>query len=78
MDSPLQILNAQIEVKLLQKLKEDYTVVLVTHTLRLAERLADNVIFIYLGEVIETGPAEQVFNNPKEERTREYVAGEIS
>lgn len=76
--SALDPVSARRIEKLLQKLKEDYTVVLVTHTLRLAERLADNVIFIYLGEVIETGPAEHVFNNPKEERTREYVAGEIS
>jgi phosphate transport system ATP-binding protein len=51
--------------------------VLVTHVLRQAKRLADYVIFMYLGELIEHGPASEVFNNPQEERTREYLAGAI-
>ena len=50
---------------------------LVTHVLRQARRLADYVIFMYLGEVVECGPAHQVFNNPREERTRAYLEGQF-
>jgi len=71
------IASQQIE-KLLLKLKKDYTVVLVTHTLRQAKRLADYVIFLYFGEVIEKGPADEVFNNPKNTKTKAYLDGDIS
>jgi len=71
------IASQQIE-KLLLKLKKDYTVVLVTHTLRQAKRLADYVIFLYFGEVIEKGPADEVFNNPKNTKTKAYLEGDIS
>ncbi|MEZ5199324.1 MAG: hypothetical protein R2764_23955 [Bacteroidales bacterium] len=47
----------------------------VTHILRQAKRIADNVIFMYLGEVIEQGPADEFFNNPKEERTKLFLKG---
>lgn len=67
----------QIE-KLLIKLKKDYTVVLVTHTLRQAKRIADYVIFLYFGKVIEQGPADEIFNNPKDPETQAYIKGEIS
>jgi phosphate transport system ATP-binding protein len=60
------------------KLKENYGVVLVTHTLRQALRIADHVIFIYLGEVIESGSAKELFNNPKHELTRQYLSGVFS
>ena len=71
------IASQQIE-KLLLKLKKDYSVVLVTHTLRQAKRLADYVIFLYFGEVIEKGPADEVFNNPKNTKTKAYLDGDIS
>ena len=58
-------------------LKKDYTIVFVTHILRQARRLADYVIFLYLGELIEHGPAEEVLTNPREPRTRAYLKGEI-
>ena len=58
-------------------LKAQYTTVIVTHTLRQARRLADHVIFMYLGEVVESGPAKQVFENPKQERTRAYLEGQF-
>lgn len=57
------------------KLKEDYTIVMVTHILRQARRIADHVIFLYLGEVVEQGPATQIFNHPREERTKMYFEG---
>ena len=60
------------------KLKENYGVVLVTHTLRQALRIADHVIFIYLGEVIEQGSAKELFNNPKHELTKQYLSGVFS
>lgn len=68
------ISSQHIEKKLLE-LKSHYTTVIVTHTLRQARRLADYVIFMYLGEVVEAGPAHEVFTNPKEERTRQYLEG---
>ncbi len=66
-----------IEEKFVE-LKKDYTIVMVTHILRQARRIADYVIFMYMGEIIEYGPAEQVLENPREEITREYVKGIIS
>src|SRR3972149_751476 len=68
--SALDPISAQhIEGKL-HELKEKYTIVLVTHTLRQAKRLADYVIFMYLGEVVEAGIAHEVFEHPQEARTK--------
>ena len=61
-----------------QELKSKYTIVIVTHILRQAKRLADYVVFLYLGELIEHGPAEKTFEHPKEELTKEYIKGIIS
>ncbi|MDR2385618.1 MAG: phosphate ABC transporter ATP-binding protein [Tannerella sp.] len=60
------------------KLKEKYGIVLVTHTLRQALRIADHVIFIYLGEVIESGPAKDLLHQPKHELTKQYLSGVFS
>jgi phosphate transport system ATP-binding protein len=51
--------------------------VLVTHILRQARRLADYVVFMYLGDLVEAGPAEEVFGAPREARTRAYLSGEF-
>jgi len=59
-------------------LKEEYGIVLVTHTLRQALRIADHVIFMYMGEVIESGPADEVFHHPKNELTKQYLNGAFS
>jgi len=79
-DEPTSALDpisaAHIESRLLE-LKKDYTIVVVTHTLRQAKRLADYVIFMYLGEVVEAGPARQVFEQPQQERTRGYLSGQF-
>ena len=75
--SALDPISAQHIEKRLLDLKQQYTVVLVSHVLRQAKRLADYVIFIYLGEVIECGPAQQLFENPQQERTRAYLAGQF-
>ena len=54
------------------KLKEKYTVILVTHTLRQARRIADYVVFMYLGKIIEVGPTLEFITNPKKQLTRDY------
>ncbi len=61
-----------------QELKQNYTVVIVTHILRQAQRLADYVVFLYMGEIVEHGPARELFEHPKEPRTRAYINGEFS
>ena len=48
---------------------------IVTHNLQQARRIADRVAFMYLGDLVELGSAEQIFAAPREERTREYIAG---
>lgn len=68
------ISSQNIEARLLD-LKHQYTTVIVTHTLRQAKRLADYIIYMYLGEVVEAGPAKEVFNNPQQERTKQYLEG---
>jgi phosphate transport system ATP-binding protein len=75
--SALDPISAQHIEERLHELKQQYTIVLVTHILRQAKRLADYVIFMYLGEVVEHGPAHDVFSNPREERTRAYLEGAI-
>src|SRR4030042_990337 len=60
------------------KLKEKYTVILVTHTLRQARRIADYIVFMYLGKIIEVGSTVEFFNNPKKQLTREYLSGSFS
>jgi phosphate transport system ATP-binding protein len=73
--SALDPISSQNIEKRLLELKNQYTTVIVTHTLRQAKRLADYVIYMYLGEVIEAGPAKEIFTNPKNERTRQYLEG---
>ncbi|MBN2199256.1 MAG: phosphate ABC transporter ATP-binding protein [Candidatus Aminicenantes bacterium] len=80
-DEPTSALDPQsskhVEQRLID-LKSDYTVVVVTHILRQAKRIADYIVFLYLGEVVEHGPAEKVFERPRDPRTRAYLTGEIS
>jgi phosphate transport system ATP-binding protein len=76
--SALDPISAKIVESRFKLLKQDYTIVVVTHILRQARRLADYVVFMFMGEVVEYGPAEDIFNAPKDERTRAYISGEIS
>lgn len=76
--SALDPLSTRKIEELFVKLKEKYTVILVTHTLRQAKRIADHIIFMYLGKIIESGPTEEFFNNPKKQLTRDYLAGSFS
>jgi phosphate transport system ATP-binding protein len=80
-DEPTSALDPQssqnVERRLIE-LKQEYTVIVVTHILRQAKRIADYIAFLYLGELVEHGPAEVVFANPRDPRTRAYLTGEIS
>ncbi len=69
--------SQRIEKRFIE-LKKDYTIVIVTHILRQAKRLADYVIFLYLGELLEHGPAQEIFENPRRKITKGYIKGEIS
>ncbi len=75
--SALDPISARGIEDLLLALKTDYTIVLVTHDLDQARRLADYVIFLWLGEVIEQGPADQLFEQPAQDFTRAYLDREI-
>ena len=80
-DEPTSALDPQSSQRIEHtffELKQDYTIVIVTHILRQARRMADYVVFLYLGELIEHGPAAEIFENPKQAMTREYIKGLIS
>ncbi len=76
--SALDPISSKKVEQLFVDLKRDYTIVMVTHTLQQAQRVADHVIFMYLGEVVEQGPARDVFNNPQNELTKRYLDGAFS
>ena len=76
--SALDPISSKIIEDLFVKLKQNYSIIMVTHTLRQALRIADHVIFMYLGEVIETGSADQIFNHPRNELTQKYLSGVFS
>jgi phosphate transport system ATP-binding protein len=78
LDEPCSALDprstATIE-ELIVRLRTEVAVVIVTHNLQQAWRIADHVGFMYLGELVEYGPVDQVFGSPRAARTREYVGG---
>ncbi|MDR1879044.1 MAG: phosphate ABC transporter ATP-binding protein [Bacteroidales bacterium] len=76
--SALDPISSKIIEELFVDLKANYTIIMVTHTLRQALRIADHVIFMYLGEIIEEGDAKTVFNNPQQELTKKYLSGAFS
>ena len=76
--SALDPISSKTVEDLFVSFKQQYTIVMVTHTLHQALRIADNVVFMYLGEVIETGPASDVFNHPQHELTQRYLSGIFS
>jgi phosphate transport system ATP-binding protein len=78
LDEPTASLDPQgtqrIE-ELLFRLKERYTIIIVTHNMQQAARVSDTTSFFYLGEVVETGATRQIFTSPREQRTEAYVTG---
>lgn len=73
--SSLDPVSARHIERQIAELKRDFTVVIVTHDLHQAKRVADHVMFLYLGEMIEKGSTSQIFESPQEDWTRMYVAG---
>jgi phosphate transport system ATP-binding protein len=78
MDEPCSALDPRstaVVEDLIVQLRKDLAVVVVTHNLQQARRIADRVAFMYLGDLVELGETEQIFTAPREEQTREYIAG---
>jgi phosphate transport system ATP-binding protein len=78
LDEPTSALDPISTLKieeLIDELKHDFTIAIVTHNMQQAARCADQVAFFYLGEMIEVAPAAQMFTAPKERRTQEYITG---
>jgi len=80
LDEPASALDpistAKLE-ELLEKLKKDYTIVIVTHNMQQAARVSDYAAFLMLGEFIEIGPTEKIFTAPKDKRTENYLIGKF-
>lgn len=73
--SALDPISTGLIEDLILELKEDYTVVIVTHNMQQAARCSDYTVFMYLGDVIEHGATEMMFNMPKDGRTSDYITG---
>ena len=78
MDEPCSALDpmstARIE-ELMQELKKDYSIVIVTHNMQQAARVSDDSGYMLLGELIEFGPTQNIFTRPKDKRTEDYITG---
>ena len=78
LDEPTSALDPISTLKveeLIDELKRDFTIAIVTHNMQQAARCADQVAFFYLGEMVEVAPAAQMFTAPREKRTQEYITG---
>ena len=73
--SALDPISTQRVEELLYELKQELTVVIVTHNLQQAARISDRTAFFFLGRLVEAGPTDQIFTSPREERTNAYVTG---
>jgi phosphate transport system ATP-binding protein len=73
--SALDPISTAVIEDLIVELRESVAIVIVTHNLQQAQRVADHVAFMHLGELIEYGTAEQVFDQPRRQRTRDYIGG---
>lgn len=80
MDEPTSALDpiasSKIE-ELMNDLKKDLTIIIVTHNMQQAARVSDYTVFMYLGELVEYGPTKQVFENPQKELTERYISGKF-
>ena len=78
MDEPCSALDpiatAQIE-ELIDELKKDHTIIIVTHSMAQAARVSQNTGFFHLGELIEHGSTDKIFKNPENKRTQDYITG---
>jgi phosphate transport system ATP-binding protein len=81
MDEPCSALDpiATLKVEeLIQELKQEFTIVLVTHNMQQAARVGDRTAFMYLGDLVEVDETSKIFQNPSDSRTEEYVSGKFS
>ena len=78
MDEPTSALDPiatdRVE-ELMHEIKKNYTVIVVTHNMQQAGRIADRTVYMHLGHIVEEGPTDQIFTNPKHEVTEQYVSG---
>ena len=78
MDEPCSALDpiatANIE-ELMDELKKEFTIIIVTHNMQQAARVSKNTAFFHLGKLIELGPTDQIFTNPKLDKTQDYITG---
>ena len=72
--SSLDIINSEKIEETLIKLKEKYTIIIVTHNINQAKKISDNAIFMYNGKIIESGKTEDIFSNPKNQVTKNYIS----
>ncbi|HLV50078.1 MAG TPA: phosphate ABC transporter ATP-binding protein, partial [Erysipelothrix sp.] len=80
MDEPTSALDPIATLKieqLIEELKENYTIVIVTHSMLQAKRISDQTIFFLDGEVVESSRTEDLFNNPQDQRTADYIGGKF-
>ena len=80
MDEPCSALDPVATLKieeLIDELKDRYTIVIVTHNMQQAARVANSTAFMLEGELIEHAPTNDIFTNPKDERTERYVTGKF-
>ena len=78
MDEPTSALDPASTMKveeLMSELKKDYTVIIVTHNMQQAVRISDNTAFFLVGELVEFGRTDDVFSNPEDKRTEDYITG---
>jgi phosphate transport system ATP-binding protein len=61
--------------ELIHQLKSDYTIVIVTHNMQQAARVSDHTAFLYLGELVEFDRTDDIFTNPKQQKTEDYITG---
>ena len=72
----LRHISAAMKVEeLMNELKKNYTVVIVTHNMQQAARISDRTAFFLLGELVEVGPTNQIFSTPRDKRTEDYITG---
>ena len=80
MDEPCSALDpiaTAIIEELIDELRANYTIVIVTHSMQQAARVSQKTAFFHLGKLIEEGPTEAIFTNPREKRTQDYITGRI-
>src|SRR5690606_2227479 len=80
MDEPCSALDpiatARIE-ELIDDLRRDYTIIIVTHSMQQVARVSQRTAFFHLGRLVEAGDTEEIFTNPQDQRTQDYITGRI-